>query len=272
MMQREGSARPATDLLWLPAWTLCQREITRFLRQRGRIIGAVGTPLIFWLMFGGGLYKSFKLDGVEGSYLEFTFPGAVAAILLFTAIFSMITVIDDRDNGFMQGVLVAPVSRVAIVLGKVMGATVLAVGQAMLFLLLAPLAGLRPGVIDIVAMIGAMVVLAVGVCGLGFWIAWRMETTQGFHAIMNLVLMPMLALSGAFFPITGASRIVAWLMTINPMTYGVALLRCSFGGVSEDLATNIHWTLALGVSAGFAVLMMIFSLMTARRAARQAAV
>jgi len=271
-MDANQSSPPATDLLWLPAWTLAKREITRFLRQRGRIIGAVGTPLIFWLMFGGGLYKSFQLDGVEGSYLEFTFPGAVAAILLFTAIFSMITVIDDRDNGFMQGVLVAPVSRAAIVLGKVLGASVLAVGQAALFLLFAPLAGLRPGAMDVLVTIGAMVVLAVGVCGLGFWIAWRMETTQGFHAIMNLVLMPMLALSGAFFPITGAARIVGWLMTINPMTYGVALLRCSFGGVAEDTASKIHWTLALGVSVGFAVLMVVLSLLTARREARQAAV
>lgn len=260
------------DLLWLPAWSLCKREIVRFLRQRGRIIGAVGTPLIFWLMFGGGLHKSFQMEGVEeGSYMAFTFPGALAAILLFTAIFSMITVIDDRDSGFMQGVLVAPVSRAAIVLGKVMGASVLAVGQASIFLLLAPLAGLRPGIVEVVATIGAMVLLSIGVCGLGFWIAWRMETTQGFHAIMNLVLMPMLALSGAFFPITGATAIIAWMMKINPMTYGVALLRCTFEGQATDIASKTGIVTALGVTIGFALVMVVFSLVAARREAARAA-
>src|SRR5690606_33095204 len=107
----------------LPAWTLTRREIVRFLRQRSRVVGAVGTPLVFWLLFGGGIGQSIQAPGAGDHYLEFSYPGAITAILVFTAIFAMISIIEDRREGFMQGVLVAPVPRVAIVLGKIGGAT-----------------------------------------------------------------------------------------------------------------------------------------------------
>lgn len=249
----------------LPAWSLARREVVRFLRQRGRIAGAVGTPLVFWLLFGGGIGRSFAAPVSGESYLEFSYPGAIAAILLFTAIFSMISIIDDRSEGFMQGVLVAPVSRVAIVVGKVLGASVLAVGQASIFLFLAPLAGMRLGLIEVLATIGAMILLSFAVCGLGFWMAWRMQTTQGFHAVMNLLLMPMLALSGAFFPMAGASSIIVWLMRLNPMTYGVALLRCALLGQSTDPASGVSAIVGSIVTVGFALVTIGLSALAATR-------
>src|ERR1700710_532328 len=139
-------ARPG---LLRPALSLTHRELVRFLRQRHRIIGALGTPIVFWLLLGLGMGRSFQGINVPGgaSYLEYFFPGTVLMILLFTAIFSTISIIEDRREGFLQSVLVAPVSRMAIVLGKVLGGTALAFGQGLLFLLLAPLIGIHLGIL-----------------------------------------------------------------------------------------------------------------------------
>src|SRR5205809_4539523 len=127
-----------------PALSLCHRELIRFLRQRHRIVGALATPIVFWLLVGAGMNRSFKSDAPGGeNYLHYFFPGTVLMILLFTAIFSTISVIEDRREGFLQGVLVAPVSRMSIVLGKVLGGTFLAFGQGVIFLALAPLIGIK---------------------------------------------------------------------------------------------------------------------------------
>ena len=123
--------------------TLWRREVVRFVRQRNRIVGALGTPLVFWLLIGSGLGSSFRSSGAPGgeNYLEYSFPGTLALILLFTSIFSTISIIEDRQAGFLQSVVVAPVRRSAITLGKVLGASTLALLQALLFLALAPTVG-----------------------------------------------------------------------------------------------------------------------------------
>jgi ABC-2 type transport system permease protein len=207
--------------------TLWQREIVRFLRQRSRVVGALLQPFVFWLLLGGGLSGSFRPPGASSgtSYLEYFFPGTLALVLLFTAIFATIAVVDDRRAGFLQGVLVAPVPRWAIVLGQSLGATTLAVGQALLFLAVAPLVGMPLTVGRVAASTITMALVAFGLTNLGLLIAWRMESTQGFHAIMNLVLLPIWFLSGAFFPMTNAPRVLQWVMRLDPLTYGVAALR-----------------------------------------------
>lgn len=261
--------------LWSPAMTLMRREIVRFLRQRSRVIGALGTPLLFWVLAGSGLGKSFAPGGSSnGGYAEYTFPGALAAILLFTSIFSMISIIDDRRDGFLQGVLVSPAPRAAIVLGKVLGATILAVGQGVLFLVLAPLASLRLGVASVALTIAAMTLVAVGVTSLGFWMAWKMESTQGFHAIMNLVLMPMLVLSGAFFPAAGAASWMRWIMAVNPMTYCVTLIRGAlyWQAPAAPLARGFGGWPALAVSLAFAIVMFAGATRAATTDSAQAAI
>src|SRR3954464_1380684 len=179
---------PAAPGLWLPALSLAKRELVRFLRQRHRVIGALATPIVFWLLIGGGMGRSFKVQGLPGGndYLRFFFPGTIVMILLFTAIFSTISVIEDRREGFLQSVLVAPVPRMAIVLGKVLGGTALALGQGLVFLLLSPLLGIAPPFTGWVLAIVIMAVVSFALTALGFCIAWRMSSTQGFHAIMNL--------------------------------------------------------------------------------------
>src|SRR3954451_9396629 len=166
----------------LPAVSLCHRELVRFLRQRHRIIGALATPLVFWLLIGGGMNRSFKSDLPGGeNYLQYFFPGTVLMILLFTAIFSTISVIEDRREGFLQGVLVAPVSRMEIVLGKVLGGTILAFGQGVIFLALAPFIGVGLSIPAIAFALLAMLVISFALTALGLCIAWRMNSTQGFH-------------------------------------------------------------------------------------------
>lgn len=208
---------------WLPSFTLWQREITRFYRDRSRVIGSLAPPLLFWLLIGFGLGGSFRsTGGSDMDYLRFLFSGTVVLIVLFTAIFSTISIIEDRREGFMQSVLVAPVSRGSIVLGKILGGSSVALLQGLLFVLLAPLTGISIGLMQGILLIAVLFGIAFALTGLGFLIAWKMQSTQGFHGIMNMFLMPMWLLSGSLFPLDGAARWLKWVMVINPLTYGVS--------------------------------------------------
>lgn len=218
---------PIRNPFLLPIYTLTLRELTRFFRQRTRVVGAVGQPVLFWVLFGAGLRGSFAPPAwapAGMTYQEYFFPGVAVMIVLFTAIFSTISIIEDRREGFLQGVLVAPISRLALVLGKLCGGTSLAVLQAGLFLVLAPLMGLSVSFLTALEVAGFLVLLSFTLTALGFLIAWPLDSTQGFHAIMSMVLMPMWLLSGSFFP-AQESGWLSWVIRLNPLTYGVAGLR-----------------------------------------------
>jgi len=232
----------------LAAWTLCRRDLVRFFRQRSRVIGVLATPLIFWGLIGSGF-----------NYMRYLYPGTLVQILLFTSIFSTISIIQDRQQGFLQGVLVAPVSRGAIVLGKVLGGTAIALIQGALFLLLAPLVGIRPGWAGWAAALGVMALVAFGLTALGVLLAWRFDSVQGFHSVMNLLLMPMWLLSGAVFPPEKAVPWVRAVMVGNPLTYGVDALRRVLTG------DGMRLDLSLGVSGAFAAFMFFFAAAFARR-------
>lgn len=246
----------------LPIASLWRREIVRFVRQRSRIVGALGTPIVFWLLIGSGLRHSFKMSGtsLQTDYLEYAFPGTIVLIVLFTAIFSTISVIEDRREGFLQSVLAAPVRRSAIVLGKVLGSTTLAVGQSVLFLLLAPTIGVSLTIGSALAVFGVLIIVSLGLSALGFLIAWPMQSTQGFHAVMNLFLMPMWLLSGAFFPAAGASGWIGWLMIVNPLTYGVAAMRHALYWGGDHTLTDVPSApVAIAVSMVFMLLMIVLA-------------
>jgi ABC-2 type transport system permease protein len=257
--------RPATATGFvLPSLSLCQRELVRFLRQRNRIVGALATPIVFWLLIGLGMGHNFSAgslpDGTD--YMRYFFPGTVVMILLFTAIFSTISIIEDRREGFLQSVLVAPISRMSIVLGKILGGTILAFGQGLIFLLLAPLIGVHLSIPSLLAACLFLWVVSFALTGLGFCIAWRMSSTQGFHAIMNLFLMPMWFLSGALFPAKGALK---WVMGANPLTYGLAGLRRSmYFGSLQNSSGLPGWSVCLGVSLAFALGMFLLAWAVAR--------
>jgi ABC-2 type transport system permease protein len=249
-------------------FTLWQRELQRFFRQPSRVAGALGTPLVFWLFMGSGLAGSFRLPGTPGSgagavsYLQFFFPGTIALVLLFAAIFSTISVIEDRHEGFLQGVLVAPVSRGAIVAGKVLGGATLAWLQGMVFLLLAPLAGIPLTVPSLLAAAGVLALLAVGLTGIGFGFAWKVDSVQGFHAVMNVVLLPMWLLSGSFFPLAGAPRWLGLLMRVNPLTYGIDALRGALGGGAR--VPRVPLAIPLAVTVALALLAFVADLWVTR--------
>ena len=205
-----------------PAWpaisALAQRELVRFFRQRNRVFGALGQPIIFWLLFS---------EGLRGNQLDYAhfFPGTLVMILLFTAIFATISIIEDRNEGFLQSVLVAPAPRWAMVLGKVLGGAAIAMIQSPLFLALgAATLGFQSSLGEVLQAVVLMALIATALTGLGFAIAWRMESTHAFHAIMSVFLLPMWLLSGAFFPMGGEGTL-AWIVRLNPLTYGVAGLR-----------------------------------------------
>ena len=237
----------------LAVYALWRREILRFVRQPSRVLSALGTPVIVWLLIGTGLSASFRIpDGPEGiTFLEYFFPGILVLLVLFASIFSNISVIEDRHEGFLQAVLVAPVPTVSLVMGKVLGATSLSWLQGVLFLLLAPVAGLELDVPTFLTAAGVLALLALGLNALGFAMAWRVDSTQGFHGVMNLLLIPMWMLSGAFFPVDGAP---SWLMAVmrwNPLSYGVAGLRRVLYPAGTDLGTmpalgESLWVLAVG--------------------------
>lgn len=243
--------------LVLPTLTLWWREIVRFYRQRSRIVGALATPILFWILLGSGFASSFRPSGASPGmhYAEYFYPGTIVMIVLFTAIFSTISVIEDRKEGFLQAVLVAPVSRATIALGKILGGTTLALGQALLLLLAAPLLGISLGAGDLAVVVAILFAIAFGLTTLGFLIAWKMESTQGFHAIMNLLLMPMWFLSGAFFPSTGAPAWLRLLMAVNPLTYGLAALRRALYPSVANVGADVPaFALSIAVTIGFAAL------------------
>jgi len=247
--------------------TLFQREVVRFLRQRSRIIGAVGTPLLFWALLGSGMNRSFSAGSLN--YLHYFFPGILVMTILFTAIFSTISIIEDRREGFLQGVLVAPVSRLSFVLGKLLGGAILAVLQSALMLLFAPFIGISFTFYSLLATLLVLFVLALGLTGLGFVIAWRLNSSQGFHAVMNLFLMPLWFLSGAVFPVSGAPAWLKPLMVFNPLTYGVSALHTLF--YNDRLMNNTPSVIVcLAAVTAFALAMIVLSQMAAEKRERSA--
>ena len=207
--------------------SLWWREILRFARQRSRVTGALVQPLLFWLLLGSGLSPSFRPPGAPAGlgYLAYLYPGILVLVLLFTAIFATISTVEDRQSGFLQGVLASPLARSGIVLGQALGGTTLAVGQGAILLVLAPLAGLSLSLPGLLASVVVLALVGFALTSLGLVIAWRLQSTQGFHAIMNLILIPIWLLSGAFFPAGGVASPLAWVMRLDPLTYGLAALR-----------------------------------------------
>lgn len=241
----------------LASYTLWLREIVRFLRQRSRIVGALGSPLVFWFLIGSGLGRSFQGGPsmpLTGGYLEYFYPGTLALIILFTAIFATISIVEDRQEGFLQGVLVAPVPRTSIVFGKILGSTTLAVAQGVVFLALAPLAHVQIHLVDVPALVGTLVLVGFGLSGMGFVVAWWLNSTQGFHAVMNIFLIPLWILSGALFPASGAAGWVRVLMLVNPMTYGVSAIRRLFYDQPLSAEPSLGVSLAVVVIFGVAML------------------
>jgi ABC-2 type transport system permease protein len=242
---------PTSAGITLPAFTLWWRELVRFYRQRSRVIGVIASPLVFWVVLGSGFGHSFQGGGAQPQhYLDYFYPGTLIMIVLFTSIFTMMSVIEDRKEGFLLSVMVAPVPRSAIVLGKVLGGTTLSAAQGLIFLLFAPFAGVQMSWAALPLVVLTVLLVSFALTALGFAIAWPMDSTSAFHAIINLFLIPLWLLSGALFPLSSASGWLRVIMRINPLTYGVEALRTllypnlpSEASLASSLATLVLFSL-----------------------------
>lgn len=245
---------------------LAGREMIRFIRQPQRVAGTVLQPLLFWLFLGLGMGNSFRPSGMEEvSYLEYFYPGIMVMMLLFAGVFSSITIIEDRDAGFLQGVLVAPVSRLAIVLGKVLGGTTIALIQVVLFGIAAPFIGLTPSFGGALMLVLGFILTGLGFTSLGFALAWSMRSTAGFHAIMMVFLMPLWMLSGALFPMTGAPVWMGWVMLANPVYHALNIIRLPFYQDVAELLSNGAWLTSLAVTVAWVILCLGVSMMRVER-------
>lgn len=249
---------------WLAAATLAERELVRFYRDKSRLVGALTPPIVFWFLIGSGIGRGFQVPGSTMSFLEYFYSGTLVLIVLFTSIFSTISIIEDRREGFLQSVLVAPIPRLSVVLGKVLGAATVGFLQGLTFLALAPLAGLHAAPSGYACAALALLLVSIGLTCLGFCIAWVLDSTQGFHAVMNLFLMPLWMLSGALFPATTAAPWLAAVMRANPVSYAVGALQRS---LSPDAAPAGLASLqtSFAVLAAFSAVMIVASAWVAGR-------
>jgi ABC-2 type transport system permease protein len=235
---------------------LVSRDLRRFFRQPSRVVGALLQPLIFWLVIGSGMAASFKMPGAANvGYVEYFYPGIVMLVVLFTSIFTTMSVIEDRHKGFLQAVLAAPASRVSLVLGKTLGGVAIALMQAAVFLALAPLAGLSMRAVSWLPLAEMLFVISLGLSSLGFAIAWWLDSTQGYHVVMSVLLLPLWILSGAMFPMAGGPRWIGWLMRLDPMSYAVAAVRRALYGElprADEAVVTLAFA-ALAVAAAVAV-------------------
>lgn len=230
-------------ILWL-------RQLRRYFRSKSRIIGVLGQPLLFLLALGYGLGSVFKRAG-DGSYLQFLVPGIVAQTILFSAVFWGISIIWDKQFGFLKETLVAPVSRLKIMVGSALGGATIAVFQGMMVLVISLFLGFRPASwVDVPAAVGLMAVLAVALACFGSGIASMVNDMQGFQAINNFVVFPLYFLSGAIYPLDGIPALLHVVSSINPLSYAIDGLRAvlihqSHYGLPLDVAALVLTTMAL---------------------------
>jgi len=255
------------------------RDILRYWRDRWRLVASLAQPLLFLVVFGSGLSSS--LGGAFGrgtgiSYIQFMYPGIIGMSILFSAIFGAMSIVWDREFGFLKEVLVAPIDRWAVAIGKALGGTTQAMIQGLILLVLAPFVGVNLNLLTVLELIPLAAILAFGLASFGVAIASMMKSLQGFQVVMNFLMMPMFFLSGALFPLTNLPGWMTLLTRLDPASYGIDPIRrvvLSNSGVrnvdSLGLTINGHVlpvSLEAGIMLAFgAVLLGIAVVMFQRR-------
>lgn len=235
-------------MLWI-------RQLKRYTRSRARIVGSLGQPLLFLVALGFGFGPVFQHAG-QGNYIQFLAPGVICMTILFTAIFSGMELVWDRQFGFLKETLVAPVSRLTIMVGRTLGGATVALMQGLIVSVACVLVGFRPELAGIPVAFVVMALVALMFTALGTAIASIMEDFQGFQLVTNFVVMPTFFLSGALFPLTNAPRAMQVIAAIDPLAYGVDGLRStltglSYFGVGTDLVVLSVLTVAFLFSGSY---------------------
>ncbi|PKR77328.1 ABC transporter [Halalkalibacillus sediminis] len=235
-------------------FAIWQRDITKFFRDRARLFGSFTMPILFLLIFGGGMSGTMEtmmtgnMGEAEGfNYVEFVFPGIVAMTLLMTSVFSAMSVIEDKDFGYMKEILVSPISRVSIAVGKMLGSATVATIQGVILFALIPFLGLSYDFMAIIQVIPFMFLLACALSGLGLLFASLIRSTQGFQLTVQILVMPMIFLSGALFPVNNMPAWMDVIVKINPVTYGVDVMKKIMIDV-DNLSSVVTETMGLNIS------------------------
>lgn len=240
------------------ALALAGREVRRLARQPLRIAVAIATPAMMWLFIASGFASSIRpetIGGPDGGTLSlYLLPGMASLVILFNAIFASISLIEDRHQGFLQAVLVSPAPRWSMAVGKLLGGGVLGFAQGLVLLAFSPLVGAELDLAGMLAAALALACLSLGITGLGLAAAWKVDSASGFHGVMNLVFMPMWLLSGAIFPVDGASGWLRALVMVNPLAW------CQHA-VGAGLEGRID-AIALSLSVAFAVAGVLLAMLT----------
>jgi len=215
----------AIYIIWL-------RELKKFIRDRSRLVSSIAQPLIWLLLIGTGFGATFGKVG-DLQYIQFMFPGILVLTLLFSSMFSAISIIWDREFGFLKEMLVAPIRRTSIAIGKAIGGASRSTIQGVIILIFSPLIGINMTIQKFLLIVPLMFFIAFTISGIGIIIAARMESFEGFNLIVNFVIMPMFLLSGAIFPISNLPPWLSTIVNINPLSYGVDIMRWVMTGISE---------------------------------------
>jgi len=235
-------------MFWKAVYVICMRDIRRFFREKSQVIGSVARPALWLVIMGTGFNTIFRAE--SGTYTQFLFPGIIGMTVLFTSVFSAVSIIWDRQFGFLREILVAPVSRTSVAVGKTLSGCFQSMIQGGIILALSPLVDVHLTPVIIVEVLFLIFLTSFALTSLGLLIASRMESFEGFNLIMNFLIMPMFLLSGAFFPMQGLPGWLKTLVSVNPLTYAVDALRGVIIGVHEyALTTDILFMV------GFAILM-----------------
>ncbi|MBE0481203.1 MAG: ABC transporter permease [Dehalococcoidia bacterium] len=234
------------DEVYRGIWVIAYRELLRFVQERARIVSSLAMPLLFLVIIGAGFSRLIGEIAPGVDFLQFVFPGIIAMTVLMNSVFSGLSVVWDREFGFLREVLVAPLSRTGIVLGKAVGGATVGVLQGLILLLLAPAIGVRLSFLQVLTIIPLLVLLSLTLSGLGILIASRMRSQQAFHLVVQIMVFPLVFLSGIFFPVNNVPFWLEVISKINPLTYGVDAIRQVFlsgsivlGGDAGQVTTGV---------------------------------
>jgi len=225
--------------IWRGTWVVAYREILRFVSERSRIISSFSFPLVFLVIFGAGFGKVIGSLAPGVDYIQFMYPGIVAMTVLTSSLFAGVSVVWDREFGFLREILVAPIGRTGIVLGKAIGATLNALTQALIMLALAPILGVDLNLGIVVGLVLVVTILSLGLSGLGILIASFMTSQQGFQLLVQLLIFPLIFLAGVFFPVNNIPTWMEVISKLNPLTYGVDAIRQIFLGSNAGLGVTV---------------------------------